>query len=152
MTSFLPASSYPVAPYAPPYAAPYMAPTYTPYTKTTTIGPSGTAVNLSTPTSSNTTYYPTTNQKTYFVQPPFVSTRYYKYTDVNDDELLQEKETDYFLAKTINWINTDSRFKTSKKYLSKLKNEEGYHIIHKILKLFVRKGNTNWYDLKVQKD
>ena len=39
----------------------------------------------------------------------------------------------------------------SKKYLSNIKdNKTNFDIIHSILKLFVRRGNTNWYDLKEQ--
>jgi len=91
------------------------------------------------------------NTRYFFVPPPYVSTQYVKYQDVNNDKNLQEKETEYFLNKTIDWITFDSKFKSSKKYLSKLKGQDGYYIMYKILKLFVRKGDTNWYDLKVQK-
>ena len=143
MTTFTPTFSpgmhYPplTTPNTAPYMAPYMAPYVAPYVAPTTNVP-----------------YPgsNTNTRYYFQPPPFVSTRYYKYINVNDDKLLHEKETTYFLNKTIGWIDNDNRFKTSKKYLSKLKSDDGYAIMHKLLKLFVRKGNTNWYDLKIQKD
>ena len=85
----------------------------------------------------------------YFEPPPFIET-VYKYQNVNIDKDLQNKVTMKFLNKTINWIQDDGNFKKYKKYLSLMKSDEGYDIIHKILRLFVKKGNTNWYDLSRQ--
>jgi hypothetical protein len=85
----------------------------------------------------------------YFEPPPFIET-VYKYQNVNIDKDLQNKVTMKFLNKTINWIQDDSNFNKYKKYLSLMKSDEGYDIIHKILRLFVKKGNTNWYDLSRQ--
>ena len=30
--------------------------------------------------------------------------------------------------------------------------KEGYDIVYHLLRLFVKRGNTNWYDLKIQYD
>jgi hypothetical protein len=91
-------------------------------------------------------------QKTYkyFPAPPLITT-YHQYQDVNKDDNLQHMETLYFLDKTLDWIKHDKSFKKFKKFEKFLKGPEGYEIMHKILKLFVRRGNTNWYDLKIQK-
>ena len=98
-------------------------------------------------TINNTQTIPT--HYTYYQPPPYIST-IYRYQTVNNDKELQRKVTNFFLEKTKEWIKKDKTF--SKNYQSNIKNEEiGFKIIHNILKLFVRKGNTNWYDLKEQK-
>jgi hypothetical protein len=128
-------SSVPVAPPAPLLSAPYQS------------------------TQSNQSYQPSLSntssvtipqkQYKYFPAPPVITT-YHKYQDVNNDSYLQEKETFYFLDKTLDWIKEDKSFKKLKKFEKYLKGPDGYTIMHKLLKLFVRKGNTNWYDLKIQ--
>jgi hypothetical protein len=87
----------------------------------------------------------------YFQPPPFIQSTV-KYQDVNNDKNLQNMVTTKFVNKTIRWINTDSRFKKCKKYLSRMESPDGYDIMYRILKLFVKKGNTNWYDLSDQAD
>ncbi len=91
-------------------------------------------------------------QKTYkyFPAPPLITT-YHQYQDVNNDDNLQHMETLYFLSETLDWIDNDKSFKKLKKFKKYLKGSDGYEIMHKILKLFVRRGNTNWYDLKIQR-
>ena len=106
-----------------------------------------------------TTYYnpPTynygpTGPNYYFQPPPFIETTL-RYQNVNADPGLQKKVTTYFLNKTIKWIKKDKSFKSCKKYLKKLDDEEdGYKIMHKLLKILVKKGNTNWYDLRPQEE
>jgi hypothetical protein len=88
-------------------------------------------------------------QYKYFPAPPVITT-YHQYQDVNNDSYLQQKETLYFLDKTLDWIKNDKSYKKLKKFEKYLKGPDGYEIMHKLLKLFVRRGNTNWYDLKVQ--
>jgi len=85
----------------------------------------------------------------YFEPPPFIET-VYKYQNVNIDKDLQDKVTTKFLNKTIRWIQEDKNFKKFKTHLTLMKGDEGYYIIHKMLRLFVKKGNTNWYDLSRQ--
>jgi hypothetical protein len=75
----------------------------------------------------------------------------YSYQDVNADKKLQYSITDYFLEKTIDWMKHDKSYKKVKKFLRYLTGPDGEEIMHKILRLFVRKGETNWYDLKIQK-
>jgi len=87
-----------------------------------------------------------------FQPPPFITT-YYKYQDVNNDINLQEKVTLRFLKRTIKFLNEKSDYKHLKnKFLNKLKSEDGYDIMHRMLKLFVKRGDTNWYDLREQYD
>jgi hypothetical protein len=75
----------------------------------------------------------------------------YSYQDVNADKQLQYSITDYFLEKTIDWMKHDKSYKKVKKFLRYLTGPDGEEIMHKILRLFVKKGETNWYDLKIQK-
>ncbi len=85
----------------------------------------------------------------YFPAPPIITT-YHQYQDVNNDTYLQQKETLYFLDKTLDWIKNEKSFKKLKKFSKYLKGPDGYEIMHKLLRLFVKRGNTNWYDLKIQ--
>ncbi len=85
----------------------------------------------------------------YYLRP---SSSSYNYQNINNDLNLQENVTDYFLEKTIGWIKNDYSFSKCKKYLKKLEGVHGDDIMYKLLKLFVKRGNTNWYDLKTQKD
>ncbi len=74
----------------------------------------------------------------------------YKYQNINNDKNLQNLETTYFLDKTIEWMKYDNSFSKVKKYMSDIRGERGYEIIHKILKMYVKQNHTNWYDLKSQ--
>ena len=85
----------------------------------------------------------------YFPAPPVILTTR-KYQNVNADRRLQNMVTKKFLKKTKNWIKTDPNFKTIKKFSKKIESEEGYTIMHYILRLLVKRGNTNWYDLDLQ--
>lgn len=107
-----------------------------------------------TTTASSVSAAPTTSLASafkFFPAPPVIPT-YYKYQDVNNDIYLQEKETFFFLDKTIDWIKHDKSFQKLKRFERYLKGPDGYTIMHKLLKLFVRRGDTNWYDLKVQQN
>jgi hypothetical protein len=111
------------------------------------------SISTQTPITSNistqTTQSPSQASYKYFPAPPVITT-YHQYQDINNDSYLQDRETTYFLDKTIDWIKHDKSFKKLKKFERYLKGPNGYTIMHKILKLFVRRGDTNWYDLKIQ--
>ncbi len=92
-----------------------------------------------------------TNTPVYFPAPPVIST-YFKYQNVNADPKLRSSVTNYFLEELIDLIKTDKKFKKLKRHLRKLKDDEGYDIVYHLLRLFVKRGNTNWYDLKIQYD
>jgi hypothetical protein len=91
------------------------------------------------------------NTYKYFPAPPIISS-YHKYQDVNNDPNLQHEETLYFLSKVKEWIKYDKSYKKLQRFEKYIKGPKGYDIIHKLLKLFVKRGNTNWYDLKLQQD
>jgi len=84
---------------------------------------------------------------TYFLPPPIVNTSFI-YQDINKDQLLRKRITDFFLKKTIKWINKYSEFEKTKHILPKLKEYSGYKIIYNILRQFVKKNKCNWYDLR----
>ena len=84
---------------------------------------------------------------TYFLPPPLINSTLI-YQDVNTDPILRENITNFFLNKTIKWINSYSEFKNSKYLLPKMKTNVGYELIYNILRQFVKKNNCNWYDLR----
>jgi hypothetical protein len=87
----------------------------------------------------------------YFPAPPIISS-ITRYQDINNDSKLQNMETEYFLERTKEYIKHDKSWKKLKKFSKYLKGEDGYEITYKILRLFVKRGNTNWYDLKIQEE
>ncbi len=106
----------------------------------------------------NSSTLPVVNQNTnkleilpLYTQPITYVPTTYRYQDINNDKNLQNLEITYFLDNTIDWMKYDSSFSKVKKYLSVLKGENGYDIIHKILRMYVKQNHTNWYDLKAQK-
>tara|TARA_B110000977_G_scaffold201234_1_gene294889 strand:+ start:4761 stop:5141 length:381 start_codon:yes stop_codon:yes gene_type:complete len=88
-----------------------------------------------------------------FVNPtitPFIPhiKSYYEYIDVNQDKKLQKNVTMFFYREMIdNWIINDIQYK---KFKNKklLKKKDGLQLIYKILNKLVKKGETNWYDLR----
>jgi hypothetical protein len=87
----------------------------------------------------------------YFPAPPLIQS-FTRYQDVNNDSNLQHIETLFFLERTQECIKRDKSWKKFKKFSKYLKGDEGYEIMHKLLRLFVKRGNTNWYDLKMQQE
>ena len=85
----------------------------------------------------------------YFPAPPYILS-YKKYQDVNADKKLQKMVTIYFLDELIYWFDNDKSFKDIKYLKKHFQSDDGFITMHKLLRLFVKKGNTNWYDLKLQ--
>jgi hypothetical protein len=100
----------------------------------------GTSITLPTQDGSTYNYYP----------PPAYIPSYFQYQNVNADKDLQYKVTIFFQDELIDWMEHDKSYKSVKKYLRYIKSGQGYDIVHKLLRLFVKNGNTNWYDLKLQ--
>uniref|UniRef100_A0A6C0HVN0 Uncharacterized protein n=1 Tax=viral metagenome TaxID=1070528 RepID=A0A6C0HVN0_9ZZZZ len=94
---------------------------------------------------------PTSKPQLYFPAPPIISS-ITSYQDINNDSKLQDMETEYFLERTKEYIKRDKSWKKLKKFSKYLKGEDGYEITYKILRLFVKRGNTNWYDLQMQEE
>jgi hypothetical protein len=110
-----------------------------------------TPADTSAPTVAPTVDPVASKPRLYFPPPPIIQT-YNKYQDVNNDKNLQNTQTLYFLNKIIEWIKYDKSYNSLKKLLKYFKGTDGYEITYKLLKLFVKRGNTNWYDLKIQQD
>jgi len=81
-----------------------------------------------------------------YVAPPFISS-YTRYQNVNNDKDLQTDVTLYFLDEINEWFKTCPRFRKLKKYKKDFDGKNGFEIMHKILKIAVRRGYTNWYDM-----
>ena len=90
-----------------------------------------------------------TGEPVYFPPPPFILT-YRQYQNVNADKKLQNMVTKKFLKKLKGWLNNDSQFKSVKKFKKIIDKDRGYDVVHCILKILVKKGRTNWYDLDLQ--
>jgi hypothetical protein len=89
------------------------------------------------------------NKIPYFFQPPPFIATYYKHQTVNADSKLQEIMTNYFLDKTIDWIRDERSFSNTKRQLARLKDhDKGFNIIKHILKIYIKRTNGNWFDLK----
>jgi len=84
---------------------------------------------------------------TYFLPPPVINSTFI-YQDVNKDPQLRYDVTNFFINKTIKWINEYNEFKNIKHLLPKLKTNVGYELIYNILRQFIKKNNCNWYDLR----
>ena len=85
--------------------------------------------------------------KKYFPPPPVIGT-FFEYTDVNKDETLRKKVTQFFHKKTIKWVTTYSEFSHLKSKIKKIESEEGYKTIYNLIRYFVKRYGINWYDLK----
>lgn len=92
-------------------------------------------------------YAPLLPSNVYYPPPPVISTSI-QYQDVNKDKNLRKKMTKFFLRKAIKWIESNSEFKHLKKHLKLLKSEDGFEIIYRILRVYIKKYDTHWYDLK----
>jgi hypothetical protein len=79
---------------------------------------------------------------------PYVLPSVIEYQDVGQNMNLRNEITNYYLEKTINWIETDKKFRNLKKYLKNLKSKDGYQIIYNLLRIYVKNGRANWYDLR----
>lgn len=91
------------------------------------------------------------NPKVYIADvPTSYITSYYKYQDVNADKKLQLSVTKYFLDAMKHWLEDDKSFSHLKKYKKHFNSKKGLKLMHTLLKIFVKRGNTNWYDLKIQ--
>lgn len=90
-----------------------------------------------------------TGEQLYFPAPPVILS-YREYQNVNADKKLQNMVTEKFLKKLKVWLKEDPKFKSVKKFKKIIDSDEGYDVIHYILKILVKRGRTNWYDLDLQ--
>ena len=84
------------------------------------------------------------DSKVIFVPPPVITT-YREFQDVNYDKRLQRRVSIYFLEEILKNID---RYRLLKPYQKYLDSKEGLKLIHHLLRRFVERGGTNWYDLR----
>lgn len=87
----------------------------------------------------------------YFIPPPIV-TSVVEYQNVNKDGRLRKNVTDFFLKKSIKWIEDYKEFKHLENKLEILKSNKGYNVIYNLLREFINKGSNNWFDLRENYD
>jgi len=71
-----------------------------------------------------------------------------EYQDIGKNMNLRKDVTKYYLTNLIQWIEKDKNFKHLKKHLRSLKSKDGLEIIYNLLRLYVKNGKANWYDLR----
>lgn len=71
-----------------------------------------------------------------------------EYQDIGKDMSLRNEISEFYLNKLIKWIKEDKLFKKFKKHISVLKSNKGLEIVYNLLRLYVRNGKANWYDLR----
>ena len=82
--------------------------------------------------------------KRYYPVPAFLPGTI-EYQDVGKDMNLRKEISMYYLEKTIEWIAKDNKLK---KYLKLLKSKDGLEVIYNLLRVYVKNGKANWYDLR----
>jgi hypothetical protein len=82
--------------------------------------------------------------KRYYPVPAFLPGTI-EYQDVGKDMNLRKEISMYYLEKTIEWIAKDNKLK---KYLKLLKSKDGLEVIYNLLRIYVKNGKANWYDLR----
>lgn len=68
--------------------------------------------------------------------------------DVGQDHKLQKDVTNYFHQKIIKWLTKSHEFNKLKHHLKFFKSNKGSSTTHKLLRLYVKKFNKNWYELR----
>jgi hypothetical protein len=83
----------------------------------------------------------------YYPPPPFLYTTF-EYQDVGTNMKYRTEVTDFFYQKVLKWIQSYKEFSHLKKHLPFLKSNEGFKYIYELLRLFTKKSNINWFDLR----
>jgi signal peptidase I len=71
-----------------------------------------------------------------------------EYQDLNEDKKLQNDVIEYYLNKTIKWLEKNEEFNKVKKHLKFVQSKNGYKYIKSILKLYIKKYNAKWFELR----
>ena len=99
--------------------------------------------NNNTPNNNNTQF----RVKKYFPPPPIIGS-YFEYIDLNKDEKVRERTTEFFHKKVIKWASTYKEFNHLKPKLKKIESEEGKKVVYNLIRYFVKVYNINWWHLK----
>ena len=75
------------------------------------------------------------------INPMYIETTL-EYQNVNKDIRLRENITNFYHKKAIKWANKNRNL------LQNLDTPKGFKHIYNILRVFVKKYNVNWYNLK----
>jgi hypothetical protein len=68
--------------------------------------------------------------------------------NVGDNKVLQSDVTTFYYNKVLKWIKSYPEFSHLKKHEKFLKTRDGLDYIYNLLRLFVKKSQANWYDLR----
>lgn len=84
--------------------------------------------------------------KSYDYYPTHIRS-YRKTIDINNNEGLRERVTLYFLNRIIDIVDY-TQHKYLKKHKKMINSKKGYKIIYNILRIYIKKTGSNWYDLR----
>jgi hypothetical protein len=71
-----------------------------------------------------------------------------EYQDLNEDKKLQNEVIIFYHSKTIKWLDENEEFKKLKKHLKFIKSKNGINYIKTVIKLYIKKHNAKWYELR----
>ena len=86
--------------------------------------------------------------KRYYPVPTVPLLTTYEYQDAGKNMELRKDVSKFFLEKVLKCIKEDKSFNKIKKFETALKSSNGLVIIYNLLRLYVRNGKANWYDLR----
>ena len=72
----------------------------------------------------------------------------YDYQDLNEDKKLQNEVIIFYHNKLIKWLDENEEFKKLKKHLKFIKSKNGINYIKTVIKLYIKKHNAKWYELR----
>lgn len=85
--------------------------------------------------------------KRYYPPPAYIYSSY-QYQDVGADMRYRTEITKFFQQKVLKWIQSYKEFSHLKKHYDFINSKQGLVYIYNLLKLFCKKSNINWFDLR----
>ena len=87
------------------------------------------------------------NKRRYYPEPDYYSLSP-SYKGVKPSKKRKIKVTNYFVNRILKWIDHENDFKHIKKYKKKIKSDDGYELIYKLINKYLKIHKISWYDIK----
>ena len=88
------------------------------------------------------------NERKYYPPPLFHYSLSPTYEGIKPSKERKIKVTNYFVGKILTWIEHEYQFKHLKKYKKKIKSDDGYELIYKLINKYLKIHKISWYDIK----